>query len=727
MTRSYARQSLRGRSFKGQDLRQVDFSEADIRGANFSDAVLTGANFTGVRAELPPLVVLALGAVLLLLLVLDGFIVAYGSAFAAFVTSLLNTPAAAGQQALPIAALLTLTAFVWVTLRRGLGAALGAFAIATSAAVALVSALGTGDLIAALLVTAMALAGMIAAVIVGAVMLAMLLGLVPHRGVGLVISGLAFAVGALPGGMEGVQGAPPEAVGNALVITAITTLGLSALMGYIGLCTQGNDPRYRLISPLVISLSSRWGTCFRGADLSDADFSQAKLTHSDFRRANLSRTRWASATGLSQARVEHTYLADPQICRLVTTQNGQSQTFDGKDLRQVNLQGARLADASFIGADLSEANLAQADLSRAKLVRAQLYRANLSTACFTGAYIQDWGISTETDLDQVVCDYIYMRLPSRDDPDPCRKPDNRAEVFQSGDFADFIAPILKTLDLYQQQHVDPRSVAKTYKTIDLFHHAGLDPGAAALALQQLAAQHPEAGIEVLTLEGRGQDKIRLQARVSTQADRSQLSAQYFEHYRQFKALPYPDLQALLAGIAEKDSQIHRLGAMLEAAIQQPRFYVETYQNQGEFIVSQSKGNIRIGDVQGNISGLAAAGDSQTITGSALGDISGSVTTLISQLPETSDEQAQIKTLLTQLQNVIESEPTLAEEDKAEALEQVKTLAEASHRPQDGPLKKAAKTALKILKGTAAALPDATALIEGFNKLLPAIATLLSLV
>ncbi|MBD0337279.1 MAG: pentapeptide repeat-containing protein, partial [Cyanobacteria bacterium Co-bin13] len=704
MTRSYARQSLRNRSFKGQDLRQADFTQADIRGANFSHTVLSEANFTGATAGLPPLVALALGAVMLLVMTLSGFIVAYSSAFAAFVTSLLAAPAVPGQQLIPLAAGLTLAIFVGVTLHRGLGAALGAFAIATSAAVAIVSALGTGDLIAALLVTAMALAGMIAAVILGAIALAILLGLVPQGGVGLAIAGLAFALGALPGGLEGVQGAPPEAVGNALLMTAMTTLGLAVLIGYVGLCTQGGDPRYRLISPLATALSSRWGTCFRGADLSEADFSQARLSHSDFRSANLSRTRWASATGLAQARVERTYLADLQIRRLVTTQNGQGQTFDGKDLRQVNLQGARLADASFIGADLSEANLAQTDLSRARLVRTQLYRANLSAACFTGAYIQDWGISTETRLDQVVCDYIYMRLPDRDDPDPCRKPDNRAEVFQPGDFADFIAPILKTLDLYQQQHVDPRSVARTYKTIDLFHHQGLDPGAATLALQQLATQHPEAGIEVLTLEGRGQDKIRLQARVNDQADRSQLSVQYFEHYGQFKALPYPDLQALLAGIAEKDSQIHRLGAMLETAIQQPRFYVETYQNQGEFIMSQSKGNIQIGDVQGNISGLAAAGDNQAITGSALGDISGSVTNLIGQLPETSEKQIQIKTLLTQLQAMIESEPALPEEDKAEALEQVKTLAEAGHKPKDGPLKKSAKTALKILKGTAAALP-----------------------
>lgn len=144
-------------------------------------------------------------------------------------------------------------------------------------------------------------------------------------------------------------------------------------------------------------------------------------------------------------------------------------------------------------------------------------------------------------------------------------------------------------------------------------------------------------------------------------------------------------------------------------------------------MSQSKGNIQVGDVQGNISGLAAAGEDQRISGSALGNIGSSVTNLISQMQAASAEQVQIKTLLTQLQAVIEAEPALSEEDKTEALEQVKTLAEAGQKPEDGPLKKSAKTALKILKGTAATLPDATALLESFNKLLPAIATLLTLV
>ena len=82
-------------------------------------------------------------------------------------------------------------------------------------------------------------------------------------------------------------------------------------------------------------------------------------------------------------------------------------------------------------------------------------------------------------------------MPTKADPDPCRKPDNRNEIFQDGDF---IAPIIKTLNLDQTQHLDLRVVARRFKTLDLFHHEGIDPTAAAIALKQLAQQYPEAVI-----------------------------------------------------------------------------------------------------------------------------------------------------------------------------------------------------------------------------------------
>lgn len=126
-----------------------------------------------------------------------------------------------------------------------------------------------------------------------------------------------------------------------------------------------------------------------------------------------------------------------------------------------------------------------------------------------------------------------------------------------------------------------------------------------------------------------------------------------------------------------------------------------------------------GVIQGSISDVSGVLN--------LGAISGDVTNAIAQLPSTSDpNQPGLKELLTQLQGAIESETKLSQEDKVEALEQVKVLAKAGQKPQDRPLKKMANTAVKVLKGTVSSLPEATKLVEACSKLLPIITKLLGL-
>jgi hypothetical protein len=111
----------------------------------------------------------------------------------------------------------------------------------------------------------------------------------------------------------------------------------------------------------------------------------------------------------------------------------------------------------------------------------------------------------------------------------------------------------------------------------------------------------------------------------------------------------------------------------------------------------------------------------------IGDISGILTNTINQLPASpQSDQPGIKELLTELQTAIESETNLSDDDKAEALEQVKALAEVGKNPQESTMQKAGKTAMKILKGTIASLPSAATLVEACSKLLPAIASLLLL-
>ena len=144
-------------------------------------------------------------------------------------------------------------------------------------------------------------------------------------------------------------------------------------------------------------------------------------------------------------------------------------------------------------------------------------------------------------------------------------------------------------------------------------------------------------------------------------------------------------------------------------------------------MSQSKGNISISGTQGNVSGVAGAGENLSMTGVAIGAISGSVTNTINQLPDSSEsDKPGIKELLTELQAAIEADTNLSDEDKAEALEQVKAIAEAGQKPEDGTMQKMVKSAIKLLKGTVADLPTTVQLVEVCGKVLPTIATFFGL-
>ena len=123
-----------------------------------------------------------------------------------------------------------------------------------------------------------------------------------------------------------------------------------------------------------------------------------------------------------------------------------------------------------------------------------------------------------------------------------------------------------------------------------------------------------------------------------------------------------------------------------------------------------------------------------VTGSTinLGEISGTVTNTINQLPASSNpNHPGIKEVLVQLQAVLESadEVALKPEDKADALEQVKVLAEAAQKPEEEKKTlgaKAVRFLRRVVDAVPTALPTASKLVEEVNKLVPAIVSLLGL-
>ncbi|MBD2415337.1 pentapeptide repeat-containing protein, partial [Nostoc calcicola FACHB-3891] len=234
---------------------------------------------------------------------------------------------------------------------------------------------------------------------------------------------------------------------------------------YVGWRASIGDKKYDSVRKIAIAFAAIRGTSFYNADLTDAKLNQAILKNTDFRKANLTRTCFHQVKKLSSTRPGTSYLQYANLRQVLITGQGQEKNFDRLDLRGINFQKANLSDASFIAADLSDASFQDSDLSRAKLVQTQLDRTDFTGATLTGAYIQDWGITTDTKFDGVRCEYVYMRLPTKENPDPLRKPDNHKEVFADGEFGDFIQPIFDTLDLYHNQGVDPRAIAISFKQL----------------------------------------------------------------------------------------------------------------------------------------------------------------------------------------------------------------------------------------------------------------------
>jgi uncharacterized protein YjbI with pentapeptide repeats len=604
--------NLRGQSFKGKDLSGANFSEADIRGANFTNAKLTGANFSGGKAGLQQRRVFFFVSVALTLLGLSGLASVISGNYLAslliiaskqitivpglvvliiyliFLISIIcqNFEVAARITLMAVVIIFTVclaigvvsfgsinsfdnvvkssASSVHVNTKRPLTNAI-AITVVGAAASSFAAAIANTIIVTAVVTASFSLAWLevIANLRFIAYIFAILFPYFVYLRFFLIQATAyhaAFTTAVfgynLAGSIVSKDGSSgvammasafdhkiSSAIGSAIAATIIL------LSTYISQQILANKKKYSLVRKIIIALAVGGGTSFRHADLTDADFTFATLKSTDFRRANLTRTCWRNAQKLDCIRPGMTYLQDAKVQQLLITGQGQDQNFDRHNLRGVNLQGANLADASFIRTDLSEANLQDTDLSRAKLVQTQLDETDLTGATLTGAFIEDWGITSHTKLHSIKCRYVFMRLPTKDDPEPRRKPHNREEEFEDGDFADFIKPIVDTLDLYHNQRVDPRAIAISFK--------------------HLAENNPDAKLEIVAMEKRGQDKFLLRAATAPNADHSALSAEYFTTYNQIKALAEAEVQALLA---EKNSRISSLENMVETALKHHSFY-----------------------------------------------------------------------------------------------------------------------------------------------------------
>jgi Pentapeptide repeats (8 copies) len=281
-TRDFRNQDLRSISFVGQNLSGVNLSGSDIRGTDFTNSILQNANFTGVRAGLLPtqksiILIASVTASLLL-----GGLAGWADALVEF-----HNSDGFGGIAPSISArwivLIIMLVFGYITQRHGMMAGFSTFIVAL--VVAVVGAFITTSFvsIAAAIVIAIIIVAFIAVVTAIVVILSLTTALTINVNAGAIVLAAFTPIFTLV--------AVPSA-GESAVILAIVVTMLSA---YISWYAYLGDERHTGLRAIAAHLATRKGTNFRGADLTNADFSHARLQGANFNDAIFNRTRITKA------------------------------------------------------------------------------------------------------------------------------------------------------------------------------------------------------------------------------------------------------------------------------------------------------------------------------------------------------------------------------------------------------------------------------------------------
>jgi uncharacterized protein YjbI with pentapeptide repeats len=524
--------NLRGESFRGKNFAYADFRNADLRGADFTGATLIGANFCGAKAGLQLRWKIILVVISFLVSGFSGFISALAGFWIAFQLTL-------DRPYVGVAFFFILLAIFLTTSKRGLVSAIAIMPLVLAVTVPIVgvvlaaypgapTAAGAGAGIAVLTVFGAVLVAMAATgaqVVDGAVPAIITVAGAAVGGVTATLVGNAAAI-------EGVRrgNSPPEAVGVGLTMVIAVTIAVTLLSIYIVWIVIPKDKNYTFIQGFAINFAVIGGTSFRKADLTEADFTRAKLKSSNFQEATIIRTRWYKARDLEWAKLDGTILKNPVVRELLVTlklkDNKESNRFIGLDFKGANLAEAVLIDANFTKADFSDAtftgailrkvNFSQSDLSRANFVNADLQNANLakalalgtifSEAKLTGICVESWIIDNTTLLEDSSCDYVWRKFTEKQPKDKYPS----STKFNPGDFAKLFNEVVNT--------------------VDLIFHNGIDQEAFIYSWQKLQIDNEGIKLDIKGIERKADDIVVVTVNVPENVNKSKIHAEFTQNY-----------------------------------------------------------------------------------------------------------------------------------------------------------------------------------------------------
>jgi uncharacterized protein YjbI with pentapeptide repeats len=682
--KNFAGQNLRGRSFKGQELSGADFSGADLRGTNFTGASLQGANFSKAKTGVQKRWLAFQLVISFIMSALSGIL----SAFTGFWMFQFFPPSnIRGFTINPgIAMTIILIIFLFAIIRQRFTiAAFGTITLAVAGVLALLAGTFTGAVFLELskaLEWVGAVAVAVAGVLTGGLALALAV-----LGVGAGAGVLALLAGSWSG-MLLVADLEVETLVVAVVVGAIVLLSI-----YVAWRTLNGDPKFDTLLKFGVAFASIGGTSFRGADLRNTDFTEANLKSSDFRNSrakntNLNLTFWKQSKKLDRSRLGSSILANPEVRELlVTGKPNPSKSYEGLNLRGANLDGVYLEKVNFKRAILSEASFRKANLEWVNLTETQAIGTDFTGAQMTGVCLEGWSYDHTTKLDDVDCRFVFELEHPNAKGDRERRPHDPEKEFEQGDFT--------------------KRYSVSLNIVQLLIRNGINREAFIAAWEKLTKEYPDINPDdIQEIKKKGQD-VELTVAVPEDTDKGKFEHNFDRSYetklKEIEAKYKAQLESKDAMILLQKQSITDIKEILQIAKSPNIEFRQDIKNEAKAVAEQNPITIKAGrDISGNVINL--------------GEIKGNVTNAINQIPN-KENSGDIKTLLTQLQEAISADKDLADEDKADALEQVENLAKIALHDKPEEKSTLASKAIRALKRIIDNIPTITKIVETVGKAL----------
>jgi uncharacterized protein YjbI with pentapeptide repeats len=209
------------------------------------------------------------------------------------------------------------------------------------------------------------------------------------------------------------------------------------------------------------------GTDLSGTDLSGKDLSGVNLSGANLSGKDLSGT-YLSGANLSGANLSGANLSGVNLSGVnLSGANLSGVNLSGVNLKEVDLStailiGSILSGVNLSGKDLSGKDLSGANLSETNLSRIQALKTNFEGATFTGACIEDWNINSQTNLNNVICDYLYLKKSKQE-----RRPHDPNKNFAPGEFTKLFQKALETVDLIFSEGIDWQAFLASFQKLQV--------------------------------------------------------------------------------------------------------------------------------------------------------------------------------------------------------------------------------------------------------------------